>query len=375
MPVLKGTRKSLFLRNKNLLGIDIGARSIKLVEVKRRNPPKIAALGAIPTPTGALENGVIVNSDAIGRVLRALWQQSGAETRQAATVVSGKNIITRYIKLPKMTPKEVESTLKWDAEKYVPVSDNSNLIMEHMILGEMEEDFTSQIRVLLVAAPRQMVNSAYEAFKLAGLELAAVEIEPISLWRSLGRNIVLSTNQAVKQDEAFIVLDIGAKGSNFTVFQGKDLKFSRYIATGGDSITQFLMQGAGLDFESAQAIKEKEGELLSPESLKDSTEEKNQLCQLIQDGIAPLMSEISRSIDFYRSQFNKTQPKALVLSGGTAKLKGIDVFLSSQLGIPVVRGLQNIILPDQFIKLSYGVKTIDPAFGVALGLALREVTE
>ena len=92
----------------------------------------------------------------------------------------------RYIKLPKMSLKEVASTLKWEADKYIPLSVGTDMIVEHLILGNAEDENPPQINVLLVGVPRKLIYQIYETFSRAGLELLAVEIEPLSLWRSIG---------------------------------------------------------------------------------------------------------------------------------------------------------------------------------------------
>jgi Tfp pilus assembly PilM family ATPase len=59
-----------------------------------------------------------------------------------------------------------------------------------------------------------------------------------------------------------------------------------------------------------------------------------------------LTGEIRRSVDFYRTQFKKGEPRALVLSGGTASL-GFAFVSPARLGLPVVLGLQNISIKEQ----------------------------
>lgn len=367
-------RQKFYHKKESFIGIDIGTRNIKIVEVVPGNPPQIANLASIPTPSGALDDGTIVQIDPVAAAIKTVLDQSGIKIQKAVTMISGKNVVIRYIKLPKMNVKEVASTLKWEADKYIPISSGTDLILEHLVLGDADED-NPQTSVLLVGVPRRLIYQLNETFKLAGLDLLAVEIEPLSLWRSIGTNLSQRSNPFINMNEPFIGLDIGAKASNLTVFQGEKLKFSRYILQGGDALTRSVAQATGLEFNAAQVIKERDGELLTEPST-DFSKEKLLLDQVLKESVSALISEVRRSIDYYKSQFKIGDPKALILSGGTAKLKGLVGLLQSDLGIPVTLGLQNIGIKEKQADYEYNeVRNVDPAFAVAVGLAMREVTK
>lgn len=360
----------------NFIGVDIGTRDIKLVELVPGPLPQIAAMGRVSTPAGAIDDGAILHVEPVVNAIRTMLDQSGSKIKKAVTVISGRNVITRYIKLPKMSPKEVASTLKWEADKYIPLSAGTDMVVEHLILGNAEAEATPQINVLLVGVPRKLVYQAYETFSKAGLELLAVEIEPLSLWRSIGTQVSIRQDSFIIRDESFIGLDIGAKASNLAIFQEEELNFSRYIPIAGDAITHAVARAADLEFNAAQVIKERDGELLLGQALENAPPDKLLLDQALRESLLPLAGEIRRSIDFFRSQFKKGEPKALIISGGTAKLKGLPAFLQGELGMPVSVGLQNISIKEHLTnKKLTEVKNIDPAYAVAVGLALREVEE
>ncbi|MGI6678588.1 MAG: type IV pilus assembly protein PilM [Dehalobacterium sp.] len=359
-------------KKEKFLGIDIGTRDIKMVEIAAKSQTQIISMGRIPTPQGAVDDGAIVQVDQVADTLRSLVAQSGTQTRKAVTIISGKNVITRYIKLPKMSEKEVASTLKWDADKYIPLSSGTDLIIEHLVLGDTVEDGTPQVNVLLVAVPRRLVYLIHETFAKADLSLTAVEIEPLSLWRSIGSNVTIRTGAAMKRQDSFIGLDIGAKASNLVVFQGEELKFSRYITIGGDELTNRLVKSLNLEFNAAQLIKERDGRLFIDKE-EALSPEKEKLYLELREGFFPLVAEIRRSMEFYRSQFKQSNPQDMIITGGSSKLKGIVDFFQQELGLTVIPGLQNFTIQEEAAAKNHEMNQIDPAFAVAIGLALREV--
>ncbi|MGI6685047.1 MAG: type IV pilus assembly protein PilM [Bacillota bacterium] len=358
-------------KGENFLGIDIGTREIKMIEMAPKSQTYINKIGRASTPSGALDDGTIIQVDQVAKAIRTMWEEAGSKTRKAVASISGKNVIIRYIKLPKMSAKEVDSTLKWDAEKYVPLSPGSDLVLEHLILGEFTENNTQQINVLLVAVPRRLVYLVNEVFTKADLTLIALEIEPLSLWRSVGSNVSVSTGSGINRLTSFIGLDIGAKASNLVVYQGESLMFSRYIPIGGDELTKGVATSLGLEFNTAQLIKERDG-LLTNNAIENISREKENLSEALQESLFPLVDEVRRSIEYYRSQFTQSDPQAIILTGGTAKLKGITDFFQEKLNLHVILGLKNFTLKEEAEQTERGMGKVDPTFAVAVGLALRE---
>lgn len=372
--VFEQLKAKVIMPKRSVVGIDIGTRDIKIVEMKPGNIPEIVKIGRIPTPQGALDDGVILQTSLVANVIKNLIVHMEIKTKRSVTIVSGKHVITRYIKLPKMTPAEVASTLKWEAEKYIPLSSGTDLVFDHLIIGEVKDEHHPQINVLLVAAPRRLVYLINETFMLAGLNLDVVEIEPLSLSRGIGWNIKGSDSLADYQGEIIMGLDIGAKATNLFFFQKSELLFSRYIPSGGDVISHAVATAYGIEFNAGQAIKERDGKILT-ENFPDSVAEaKVNMDKVLKESIKPLVGEIKRSLDFLRTQLKMTEPQALVISGGAAKLKGLAEYFQMELALPVTVGLGEIPVSEQYSGFeNNGVRNLDPAFAVAIGLALRGV--
>jgi Tfp pilus assembly PilM family ATPase len=96
------------------------------------------------------------------------------------------------------------------------------MIVEHLILGNAEDENPPQIYVLLVGVPRKLIYQIYETFSKAGLDLLAVEIEPLSLWRSIGTQTTIRQDSPIIRDESFIGLDIEPKLQTWLFFRGRN---------------------------------------------------------------------------------------------------------------------------------------------------------
>ena len=85
-----------------------------------------------------------------------------------------------------------------------------------------------------------------------------------------------------------------------------------------------------------------------------------------------IISEISRSFDYFRDTTDYEDIDEIILSGGVALIKDFPVFLAERTGInvSVAQPFNNINVPDSFD--SKYIKKIEPLMAVAVGLALRK---
>ena len=131
-----------------------------------------------------------------------------------------------------------------------------------------------------------------------------------------------------------VVLDVGAKITSLSIVEG-DKVYMRSIPVAGNAVTKEISNALGCTAEEAESIKLEKGYV----SLGGVTEDEDEVADRVSKACRAVMSrlhaEISRSINFYRSQQHGSAPSRLYLTGGTALLPQIDQFFSDSLGIEV----------------------------------------
>jgi type IV pilus assembly protein PilM len=197
-----------------------------------------------------------------------------------------------------------------------------------------------------VAVRRQQVEILYAACQMAGLKLAAVEIEPLALLRVLG--------QDYRQQDLMALLHIGASRSHFSVFNNGILVFYRFLSFGCAPFFRGLGDAVPNDNINMGYIE------LNQDSEYDF---------LVRDMIA----EVSRSIEYFNMQSGGKigAVETILLCGGGTRIKGLNISLEEGLGlgVVVVNPLENIILnPD---TTDADKNKLKHDFAVALGLAAR----
>ncbi|HSB03641.1 MAG TPA: pilus assembly protein PilM, partial [Thermodesulfobacteriota bacterium] len=126
----------MFLSKKReIVGLDIGSSSIKLVELKEiKNGYRMQNLAISPLPPEAIVDGALMDSVTIIDAIKDLMTQAKTKTKNAVTSVSGHSVIVKKITLPFMTEAELEESIQWESERYIPF-DINDVNIDFQILG------------------------------------------------------------------------------------------------------------------------------------------------------------------------------------------------------------------------------------------------
>lgn len=340
---------------KSLLGLDIGSHSIKLVEIAQEDAKKtLLAAGSIPTPPNALSSPLQADHQAVAVVIRQLMKEAGVKTSSVSLALPESQVFTRVIEVPALSTRELSSAISWEAEQYIPLPlDQVNI--DYSILRDAKETGTNKMDVLLVACPKTLLEKYLSIIEMAELIPVAVETEIIAASRSL-----VSSVSTIKG--AVLLASLGAQTTDLAILRNGVIAFTRSIAAGGEALSRALV--SGLDFNAAQA----------EEFKRTYGVEQNRLQGKIVTVVKPIMDtivgEMKRAIAFYVQKYAGEKIEAVLLSGGTAKLPGMVVYMAQSLGIEVQQANPWVgVIRDQRFRMLDSEGT---TFAVAVGLALRD---
>lgn len=336
---------SRFKKKEEFFGLDIGTKSVKVIQLKGR---KLLSFGLeeLPSPEPA-EKAIII------KAIRKIIDENRIRTNKVVACVSGPSINVRYLRMPKMPEEELSEAIKWEAKKYITM-DPREAIMDHLVLGEVMEGGVKKAEVVMAAAPRGLVQDRISLIQGAGLIPLAVDVTSFALWRSI----------RIKEEETTALIDMGAGISNINIVEREILHFSRDISLAGNDLTSAISKEMNLDFHQAERMKKEEG--LSLEKETPAT-------KAMRGPLERLVVEMERSFHYFLAQALGRKIDRIILSGGSARLKGIDKYLNNSLGVPV--GLCNPLADIEFDEGAFDRKHLEdlgPRMAVAFGLARRE---
>jgi type IV pilus assembly protein PilM len=348
----------VFQRKKDLIGIDIGSSSVKVVQLKEvRGGYQLVNLGMAMLPPEAIVDNAIMDSSSVVSVIRDLVESHKIKTKNVATSISGHSVIIRKIQLPIMTEEEMEASIQWEAEQYIPF-EISEVNLDFQILGPDAND-SSQMNVILVAAKKDFVNDYVALFRECGLNPLVMDVDCFAVAN------VFEANYGVSDNEIVALIDLGASSLNVNILRGGMSVFTRDIQMGGNIYNEELQKRLGLNSGDAETVK------LGGEAGGVS---QDTVAAIIEDATEALTTDIQRSLDFFSASSSDERPRKIYITGGVSKVPAIRASLAHRLGVEVQ-------VVDPWRQISYNKKDFDPdylqavgpLFTVAVGLAMRRV--
>lgn len=358
---------------------------MKLVEIKSaNNRPQLVTYGF----SDRIPNIIKENSkEAIKEVaahLKHLIKESKATSTRAVSALPSFSVFSSIINLPAMSKKDLISAVRWEAKKFVPIP-LEEMILDWELLKDSEQNLLKKgeevpeatnakddkkkdargkkdvgskkgnIKVLLTAAPKNLVNKYVELFKEVGLQLVGLETESFALERALVGN----------DRNPIMVVDIGGSATSIIIFSEGVPILNRSIDVGGDTVTKSMVEIMGLSEHQAEQFKRDMGFTASDETLE-------KLPQPISYMISSIMNEIRYILNIYQNQ-SKQPISKVVLTGGSSFIMNLANYIQSvfnkksYVGDPWAR----VVHPVEIEKL---LKQLGPRLSVAIGLAMREIS-
>ncbi|MFQ5698664.1 MAG: type IV pilus assembly protein PilM [Myxococcota bacterium] len=341
-----------------IVGLDIGSSSVKVVELDGGpNEWQLRRLGYAALPPETIVQGSFMNSPAIASAIREACEQAGVRSREVACSTSGHAVIVKKITLPSQSSEELEETIRWEAEQYIPF-DINEVNVDYQILQEGGID--GQMDVLLVAAKRDLIDNYQTVLQDAGMSLGVMDVDAFALGN------MFEANYESQPGQATAVVDIGSAFINLNVMLDGVPTFVRDITSGGNLYTEEVQKTLDLGFEEAERIKvggvsEETSRDVVPQEVEDAM-------RSVSD---TLVSEVQRSLDFYRATTSGASLARVVLCGGAGQVPGLARMIQERSEIPV-----EIADPFSRVKVVPSVdpeqvRQLAPSLCVAVGLGMR----
>jgi len=352
--------QGLFSSKKKLAALDIGASSLKLMEVDRAsNGYTLRSYHQLLLPKGIVHEGVLEDPQALTAKIKELIRLSKVKRRNVVTALSGNAVISQKVSFVAMSPNELRELIQDEASKYLPFDNMDDVNYDFQVLGKNEFN-ANQVDVMLVAAKTDVVERFNNAIRNAGLQPVILDVDSFAL------ETMYEENYDLGNDEIVALVNIGASVTNINVIKDRGSILRRDFTMAGYNITADLQSNMELpDLEEAELKKIK-----GPPYDESSGEYQEHVLKAAE----PILQEIERSINYFRSTVGGGEISKIFLSGGSARLFGFAEALSQRLNIntEIVNPFKNIAYnKKQFTEEE--IEKIGPGAAVCVGLALRMV--
>jgi type IV pilus assembly protein PilM len=357
------------------VGLDIGTDFIRAAQIRSTNAgPVLSNYGWVAMPFGAVVEGEIVDPEAVSGALRELWRRYSFRVNDVAIGVSSQKVVVRLIDLQFMERDELTKAIQYQAQDYIPYPVDQ-AILDFQIIGDyMTPADEHMMEVLLVAAPREIVDMAVQAVHGAKLKLAQVDVTSFALVRALLGTNPMWYNEEAEAGEALGIVHVSSGLTNIAVVERGIPRFTRVSSLAGNQFTQAVANALNLTFDEAEELRNQAGlPSIDPTAPPSGAEPSNVLAaqEALEREANKFIAEVRRSLDYYLTQATQVRTiKRIYLTGTGSQLRNLPAYLEKGLQTEVVIGD-----PLSHVSASGNVEQIvmadrmgcAPAIGLALG--------
>ena len=311
--------QKLFYKDKPLFGLDIGANSIKVMQVSREGKKvNLNGYGVIRFPEIVSENGVITDYESLAKAMLELFDKhinGKITTRRVAATIPASNAYSRVMSLPaNLSHKELDEAVRFEAEQYIPIP-VEDLYIDFSI-GSIKDESRE---ILVVAVPKKIIDSYMRFFELVGLEVCAIETTI-----SAASRIIAATDKSA--DTPSILIDLGSVSVDLSIYD-KILVVNGTVPGGGHNFRDQIKARLNVTSAEADTIKMKYGLGIS--------KKQSEIREALGGQLDQLTKEIRRVVRYYEERTEgKSKIGQIITMGGGANMPGLTDYLTDTLRLP-----------------------------------------
>jgi len=321
-------------------GIDIGSSSIKFVQLSGRDDDfTLIAFDVIK-----IEDKVEGQKKTLENIARQL------SAKEVNLSIAGPSAVVRYIELPKMTDDELASSMKFEAEKYIPFS-VKDVILDCQV---MEMTAKGKMRVLLAAAKKDAIEERIALVEGAGLLVNLIDCDAFAIY-----NAFLLNYPDLPAAESAAMMNVGERMTTMNILKGKTIHFTRELQAGGWDLERAISEKMGIGMREASLLKD------------DPKEKKEEIIEITKPVVMNLGEDIKLSMSYYENQMAAVSVDKIYVSGESASFPGFLDMLKDAVGIECA-----IWDPTKRLKQAGDLQkerldSVKHGLAVCVGLAMR----
>ncbi len=357
--VLKTLIKEERKVGKKVLSIEIGLHQTRVCEVEAgKKNPHVSNCITFETPENIVEDGFVLDKDLMAQTLKTNLSSAKMNTKDVIFTITSTKIANREVVIPLVADNKIQSIIDASATEYFPL-DVSEYTISYSILEKINTKEEKKIKLLLLAAPNNLVKNIYGFAEVAGLHIYAIDYIGNSAYQLLKKQVGTGVNVSVQINDQTTLVN---------VMENESLSLQRTIPYGAMNIVSAILDnpifGKTNSREAMQLLMQENiinshvdmaGEI-SP-GLSIGSDDYDRVMREIRgredvtSTIQYIMNNVNRVLDYYMSRNSEKRINAIYLTGVGAKFKGIEVLFTNETG--------------------YDVKKIDSLFAVSFAKGLQ----
>lgn len=336
----------------DFFALDIGTTAIRVLQLSRASGGwNLEKYASVPVDIRISNSDAVEDQRKLSEIIATAIGQSGIKTRNVVLGAPSTRTFATVIELADMPPAELASTIKYQAEQYIPMSLDEAKV-DWAVLGKSPKDPTRN-EVLLASVANSFSEQRLDLIESMGLNVVAIEPDSIAVCRAL-----LPTGSTGGR----VVLDFGDMTADLVVALGDSPRLIRSIPTGLRTLTKVAAQNLNIQEQQALQFILKFG--LQADRLE------GQIVRSLESTMSQFVAEVVKSVKYFQTKYPDTPVSEILLSGYAATIPGFDSYLSQKVGLAT-----KVATPWQYVRVPQAdqaaLQDIAAQFAVAVGLAQK----
>ena len=337
----------------DFFSLDIGTNSMRIVQLfgNDKSGWTLSRYAYVPIDPKLTADTSELGKKRLGEAILGAVEQAGIKTKNVAVGLPASKTFTSIVETDTLPEKELAKSFKYEMDKYVPMSIN-DAKADYVILGLSPND-PAKTEVLVSSVAKEYAESVMEMIEKTGLNIIAMEPEPLAMARSLAIAGAM---------DATMIIDFGEKSTDLVIVYKNQPRLVRSIPGGFGQLVQTVTGGLNVREDQARQF------ILKFGLAEDKVE--GQVFKTLSPSLDSYATELTKSVRFFQSKYLNGKVGGIVLSGYASMIPLFAEYIEAKTNIPTMKGnpWQSVrTTPEQQQALS----PVASEFAVVIGLSER----
>ncbi len=352
------------------IGIDLALDKLNLVQLGLLENKTIAVKEVCSVPYGCSREEILSSSKKFRALVHSALKNHHFLRKNVVTSIPSQDVRIISVSYSKEKSSENETAILKALSDRVD-DDLSQYVIDYIPVRSSDKD---EEQVAIVAlAKNEIVFHYLELFRMAGLNVDALEIRP----SAINRYVYISL--ANREFDNVLAINFGVNNSFMTITSGRRTLFDSKIDFGSSTIVNEIATALEMPFDEALELIRQHGFGDSSSANKPKLVYPEQISKTLLDITKPLFNnlidEINRALLFSASENRGKSINQIYFFGVVAAWAGVDSYIKEKLTIPARSISSPLDVFEDPFEIVAKLDKQTPEFAIAIGHALREFTE
>lgn len=337
----------------DFFSLDIGTNSMRIVQLLGDGQKgwTLSKYAYIPIDPKLTQDSSDLGKRRLGEAILGAVNQAGLKTKNIALGLPSVKTFTSIVETETLPEKELNKTFKYEIDKYVPMAMN-DAKADYVFLGPSPND-PAKTEVLVSSVAKEYAEMQMEMIEKTGLNIVAMEPEPLALARALAPMGAI---------DATMIVDFGEKATDLVIVYKNQPRLVRSIPGGLGMLIKAVAGSLNVREDQARQF------ILKFGLAQDKVE--GQVFRVLDSLLDNYASELTKSVRFFQTKYVNGKLGGIVLSGYGGMIPFFAEYIEAKTRIATMRGN-----PWQYVRVTSEqqriLANVAGEFAVAIGLAER----